>query len=81
MSNKPLRVTIDREDCISCGACWNTCPEFFEENPDDGFSLVVEAYRSRGDPAVGEAPAELADCVRDAAAGCPVEVIHVEVSP
>ncbi|MGB9775319.1 MAG: hypothetical protein ACPL7C_02050 [Anaerolineae bacterium] len=40
----------------------------------------MEAYRIGGDPAVGEAPAELADCVRNAAIGCPVEVIHREVS-
>lgn len=78
MSGKFLRVTINREDCISCGACWATCPEFFEENPDDGFSQVVETYRVGGDPATGNAPTELADCVRDAADGCPVEVIHVE---
>lgn len=78
MSEKPLKVTIDRQDCISCGAYWITCPEFFEENPDDGFSQVVEVYRPGNDSAVGQAPAELADCVQDAASGCPVEVIHVE---
>jgi len=73
-----LKVTIDREECISCGACWADCPEFFEENLDDGFSQVVEEYRTGGNPAEGEAPAELEDCVRDAADGCPVEIIHVE---
>lgn len=78
MNGKPLRVTIDRDNCISCEACWTTCPEFFEENPDDGFSQVVEAYRVGGSLAVGQAPAELSDCVQDAANGCPVEVIHVE---
>lgn len=78
MSNQVLRVTIHRDECISCGACWTECPEFFEENPDDGFSQVVAAYRVGGDPAIGDAPAELADCVNDAANGCPVEIIHVE---
>lgn len=79
MSGKPLQVTIDRDGCISCGACWATCPEFFEENPEDGFSQIVGAYRVGGNPAVGEAPAELAKCVQDAANGCPVEVIHIAV--
>jgi ferredoxin len=31
-----------------------------------------------GDSGVGEAPAELGDCVKDAADGCPVAIIHVE---
>lgn len=78
MNGKSLRVTIDRENCISCGACWTTCPAFFEENPDDEFSQVVETYRVGGNLAVGQAPAELSDCIQAAANGCPVEIIHVE---
>jgi ferredoxin len=72
-----FRVTIDRDECISCATCWATCPEFFEENPDDGFSQVVAQYRVGGDPGEGEAPGELEDCVTDAADGCPVEIIHI----
>lgn len=70
-------VRIDREDCISCGVCWTTCPEFFEENVDDGYSQVVEQYRTGGNIGQGEAPDDLEDCVQDAADGCPVEIIHV----
>lgn len=70
-------VTIDREECISCGVCWTTCPEFFEESPDDGYSKVVDQYMTDGDPARGEAPDDMEDCVQEAADGCPVEVIHV----
>lgn len=70
-------MTIDREECISCGVCWTTCPEFFEENSDDGFSQVVEQYMVGGDSAQGEAPDDLEDCVQEAADGCPVEIIHV----
>ena len=73
-----FKVTIDRDDCISCGLCWDTCPEFFEENTDDGFSQVVEKYRVGGDISEGEAPEELDECVRDSADGCPVEIIHIE---
>ncbi len=72
------KVSIDRDDCISCAVCWSDCPDFFEENPEDGQSQVVETYRTGGDPAQGEAPEELADCVQAAADNCPVEVIHVE---
>jgi ferredoxin len=73
-----MRVEIDREECIACGACWDDCPEVFEESEADGMSQVVEAYRVDDDPAAGEVPDELEDCVRIAAEGCPVEIIHVE---
>ena len=72
-----FQVTIDRDKCISCAACWEMCPEFFEENPDDGFSQVIEQYRVGDAPGEGEAPRELEDCVTDAADGCPVEIIHI----
>lgn len=73
-----MKVTIDRDDCISCAACWDECPEVFAENPDDGFSAVLETYRVGGDPGSGEIPDNLGDCARRAADSCPVEIIHVE---
>lgn len=72
-----VRITIDREDCTSCAHCWETCPDVFEESPDDTLSQIVEEYRRGGDPAEGEVPGDLEDCVQDAADGCPVEVIHL----
>lgn len=72
------KVTIDRDECITCGNCFNNYPQFFEENPDDGFSQVVEKYRVGGSLAIGEAPEELRDYVQNAADECPVEIIHVE---
>ncbi|MDD1742536.1 MAG: ferredoxin [Methanotrichaceae archaeon] len=71
------KVVIDRDGCISCGACWMTnCPDFFEENPDDNFSQIVEQYRIGG-LGEGEAPNELIDCVTRASENCPAQVIHV----
>lgn len=72
-----VQVTIDREECIVCGTCWSDCSEFFEESPEDGFSQVIESYRVNNNPAEGEAPLDLKDCVTEAADGCPVEIIHV----
>lgn len=71
-----IPVTIEREECIECGVCWSTCPEFFEAG-DDGWSQVVADYRVEGDLARGEAPQDLENCVTDAADGCPVSIIHV----
>ncbi len=70
-------VTIDRDGCISCANCWTVCPDVFEENPEDAKSRIVERYRGVTDPGEGEAPAELADCARQAADECPVSVIEV----
>jgi ferredoxin len=72
-----IRVTIDREQCISCGNCFDNYPEFFEQNPDDEFSQVVEQYRVQGRLDEGGVPDELGDKVRSAADECPVEIIHV----
>lgn len=71
-----IRITIEREQCIMCGACWAACPELFEAG-DDGLSQIVDAYRVAGDLATGEAPETLRACAEDAAASCPVEIIHV----
>jgi ferredoxin len=73
-----MQVKIERDECISCAACWEECPDFFEQNPADNLSQVVEKYRRRGDPALGDSPSELEDCVRQAAESCPVEIIHLE---
>lgn len=72
-----MKVTIDREECIACGACYSDCPEVFEENEEDGFSQIVEEYRTGGELGVGEVPEDLEECARTAADGCPVEIIHV----
>ena len=76
MSDK-IKVTIERDDCILCGACWSECPEVFEAGPEDGLSQIVEAYQVDGNPAVGEVPTDLEECVTNAAEACPVEIIHV----
>lgn len=73
-----VSVTIERDTCVSCGSCYEVCPDFFEENPDDSFSQVKKKFRKGDNIGEGDAPDEMADCVRDAADLCPVEIIHVE---
>ena len=72
-----LPVSIDRQNCTSCGTCWDTCPDFFEEDPKDHFSRILERYRHGDSIADGRVPEELADCVKDAADSCPVQIITV----
>jgi ferredoxin len=71
------KVTIVREECISCESCWTVCPDFFAQNSTDSWSEVVVKYRIGENSAEGEAPAELLDKVKEAADSCPVQIIHV----
>lgn len=73
-----MKVTIDRDQCISCSVCWSECPELFEEDPSDGKSRITEKYRVSGNIASGEAPDDLRRSGQTAADGCPVAIIHVE---
>lgn len=37
-------VIIDQDECISCGACVDTCPEVFRMNDDN----LAEVYKADG---------------------------------
>ncbi len=73
-----MKVTIDRENCISCAVCWEECPGVFEQNDEDSWSQIVEQYQNGSDPAKGDIPEKMEDCARSAADGCPVEIIHIQ---
>ena len=62
-----MKAVIDRDGCISCGLCAETCPEVFRM-ADDG---LAEVY-------VDEVPEEEEDAAAEAAEDCPVNVISVE---
>ncbi len=72
-----MKVTIDREECTACEVCWSSCPEVFQQSEVDSLSEITKPHRVGDDHGRGEVGEELADCVREAAEGCPVEIIHV----
>jgi ferredoxin len=72
-----INVIIDREGCISCGTCWEACPEFFLENAKDGWSQVAAKFGIAGKLNEGVAFEDLEECVKQAAEDCPAQVIHV----
>lgn len=72
-----MNASIDRPNCTSCGTCWDTCPEFFEEDPDDHFSRIIGKFRVGGSKTEGSVPDDLEDCVKEAADLCPVQIITV----
>ena len=60
-----MRAEIDREGCISCGLCADTCPAVFHMG-DDGMAHG------------GEVPAEMLADAETARDGCPVGAISIE---
>ena len=72
-----MKVSVDRSNCTSCGTCWESCPAFFEENPDDHFSQVIEKFRLNGNIGEGTATEDLEACVNEAADLCPVSIITI----
>jgi ferredoxin len=60
-----MKVHVDEDLCIGCGACEDECPDVFALSDDDGLSHVIR------DP-VGE---DLFECVQIAAKACPVDAI------
>jgi ferredoxin len=62
-----MKARIDREGCISCGLCADTCPEVFRM-ADDGFAKVY----------VDAIPTENEAAAQEAQENCPVSVITVE---
>ena len=78
------KVWID-EDCITCDACQDICPEVFEVTDDS--SMILAAVRTDGtfdrnaggSPLVGSLGTDLGDVIIEAAEACPVEVIKYEL--
>jgi ferredoxin len=72
-----MKVTIDRDECVSSDSCWETCPAFFEQDQTDSFSQAIAQFRTAAEnPAEGAAPKDLEACVTEAADLCPVQIIH-----
>ncbi len=61
-----MQAVIDRDGCISCGLCPDTCPEVFRM-ADDGLAEVH-----------GKVTKDNEDQVKEAVEGCPVSVISIE---
>ncbi|MBU4501043.1 MAG: ferredoxin [Nanoarchaeota archaeon] len=61
------KITQDRDGCISCGACASACPDNWEM-ADDGKSKPKKTDISE----------EEFECNNKAAAGCPVNIIHIK---
>lgn len=61
-----MKSVVITDECISCGACVEICPEVFEMG-DDGPAIVRD-----------DADLTLDDGITEAAEECPVEAIEYE---
>jgi len=59
-----MKVKVNEEECIGCGACVSLCPEVFDFN-DEGYATAKEEEISE----------ELTQKVIDALESCPVDAI------
>jgi ferredoxin len=63
-----MKVTIDKDKCISSGQCVLAAPEVFDQRDEDGIAILLTPS-----PLAGQA-----GDVRQAAALCPALAITVE---
>ncbi len=61
-----MKTKVDPDLCTGCELCCDTCPEVFEMKGDVAVA-ITEAV-----------PADMEDCVREAAESCPAEAISIE---
>ncbi|MFA6226843.1 MAG: aldehyde ferredoxin oxidoreductase C-terminal domain-containing protein [Methanoregula sp.] len=73
-----MKINIERDACVSCGTCWDTCPAFFLQNDKDSFSQIVPEYQINGNIAEGTPSPDDEGGAREAADICPAQIIHIE---
>ncbi|MDK2821407.1 MAG: ferredoxin [Clostridia bacterium] len=59
-----MKVSVDQDLCISCGACIDLCPSVFGWN-DEGLSHVT----------VEEVPEDAEETAKEAVESCPTDAI------
>lgn len=60
-----MRLKVNQEKCIGCGACTGLAPEVFDFN-DDGLAETI----------IDEIPEELQESANEAKENCPVGAIE-----
>ncbi|MEC0369091.1 ferredoxin [Paenibacillus chibensis] len=69
---------VDKDTCISCGACGATAPDIYDYD-DEGLAEVV--FDGDANQGITEIPEAMYDDLQDAADGCPTDSIHVADQP
>lgn len=61
-----MKALVDKDLCISCGLCVQTCPDVFSWDDDDKAEAIDD-----------EIPEELEEAAQEAADGCPTDAISI----
>lgn len=62
-----MRAFVDKDTCISCGACVGLCSEVYHFDDDDKAKAIEE-----------DIPEGLKESAREGAESCPVDAISIE---
>jgi len=75
-----IKIVIDKEKCIGCGACWVIAPGIFIEDKSSGKTTLSNQYilSERENKVYGEIPRELYDKISKAEKNCPTYAISIE---
>ncbi|MCL5795005.1 MAG: ferredoxin [Patescibacteria group bacterium] len=62
-----MKPKVNKDLCIGCGACVNTCSEVFELNSEGKSQVRSDANFAKNK-----------DCIEQAATACPAQAITIE---
>lgn len=62
-----MKISVDKDKCISCGLCTNMCEKLFQLN-DEGKSEVIKQPENEDEKT----------CAQNAIDTCPVQAINKE---
>ncbi len=75
-----IKVIFNREECTGAGVCVSMCPEYFSMGDDN--KAVLKDSKENSETGNQELEIEVDEeklsCLKEAAAGCPVQVIEIK---
>jgi ferredoxin len=69
-----FKLVLERDECTQCENCVGSCPDIFEMAADDGWAHVKGSKRVGSND---ELNLDDLGCTKEAAEGCPVNIIHI----